>query len=143
MLLSVHDLPVVDAVLNSTAAVLLLVAHSKIKQRKIEEHRKLMIAAFVVSMAFLACYLTYHYRVGVVYFTKYGWVRTTYLWILATHTILASIVPFLAIITLYLGLRRKDARHRKIARWTYPIWLYVSVTGVVVYLLLYQVQPRL
>jgi uncharacterized membrane protein YozB (DUF420 family) len=143
MLLSVHDLPVVDAVLNSIAAVLLLVAHSKIKQRKIDEHRKLMIAAFVVSMAFLACYLTYHYKVGVVYFTKYGWVRTTYLWILATHTILASIVPFLAIITLYLGLKRKDARHRKIARWTYPIWLYVSVTGVVVYLLLYQVQPRL
>lgn len=143
MLLSVHDLPVVDAVLNSTAAVLLLVAHSKIKQRKIDEHKKLMIAAFVVSMAFLACYLTYHYKVGVVYFTKHGWVRTTYLWILATHTILASIVPFLAIITLYLGLKRRDARHRKIARWTYPIWLYVSVTGVVVYLLLYQVQPRL
>ena len=143
MLLSVHDLPVIDAVLNSTAAVLLLVAHSKIKQRKIDEHRKLMIAALVVSMAFLACYLTYHYKVGVVYFTKQGWVRTTYLWILATHTILASIVPFLAIITLYLGLKRRDARHRKIARWTYPIWLYVSVTGVVVYLLLYQVQPRL
>jgi uncharacterized membrane protein YozB (DUF420 family) len=143
MLPGVHDLPVVDAILNSVAAILLLVAHSKIKQRKVDEHRRLMIAAFVVSMAFLACYLTYHYKVGVVYFTKPGWVRTTYLWILVTHTILASIVPFLAIITLYLGLTRKDVRHRKIARWTYPIWLYVSVTGVVVYLLLYQVQPRL
>lgn len=142
-LLTVHDLPAIDAVLNSIATVLLLLAYSKIKQRKIEQHKRLMLAAFAVSMIFLVCYLTYHYEVGVVYFTKMGWVRTVYLWILTTHTILAAIVPILAIITLYRGLKRQDARHRKIARWTFPIWLYVSVTGVVVYLLLYQIEPRL
>ena len=76
-------------------------------------------------------------------FTKPGLVRTAYLWILGTHTILAAIVPFLAVITLFRGLKRQDAKHRKIARWTFPIWLYVSITGVVVYLLLFQVQPRL
>src|ERR1700750_355738 len=98
-LLSVEDLPVLNAVLNSIATVLLLLAFSKIRQKKISEHRRLMIAAFTVSCLFLASYLTYHYLAGVVYFTKQGWVRTTYLWILTTHTILAVIVPFLAILT--------------------------------------------
>lgn len=102
-----------------------------------------MLAAFSVSVVFLICYLVYHYSAGVVRFTKPGWIRTAYLWILGTHTVLAAIVPFLAVITLRRGLRREDQRHRTIARWTFPIWLYVSVTGVVVYLLLYQVQPRL
>ena len=142
-MLSVQDLPLVNAILNSIATILLLLAYSKIRRRRIEEHRKLMIAAFSVSVLFLICYLTYHYAAGVVRFTKPGLVRTAYLWILVTHTILAAIVPFLAIVTLTRGLRRQDARHRKIAKWTFPIWLYVSVTGVVVYLLLYQVQPRL
>jgi uncharacterized membrane protein YozB (DUF420 family) len=142
-MLSVQDLPLVNAILNSIATILLLLAYSKIRRRRIEEHRKLMIAAFSVSVLFLVCYLTYHYSAGVVRFTKPGLVRTAYLWILVTHTILATIVPFLAIITLTRGLRRQDAQHRKIAKWTFPIWLYVSVTGVVVYLLLYQVQPRL
>jgi uncharacterized membrane protein YozB (DUF420 family) len=142
-MLSVQDLPLVNAILNSIATILLLLAYSKIRRRRIEEHRKLMIAAFSVSVLFLVCYLTYHYSAGVVRFTKPGLVRTAYLWILVTHTILAAIVPFLAIITLTRGLRRQDAQHRKIAKWTFPIWLYVSVTGVVVYLLLYQVQPRL
>jgi uncharacterized membrane protein YozB (DUF420 family) len=142
-LIDVQDLPVVNAVLNSMATVLLLLAYWKIRQRKIHQHRSLMLAAFIVSVVFLACYLTYHFEAGINYFTKQGWVRTTYLWILGTHTILAAIVPFIAIVTLYRGLKRQDARHRKIARWTYPIWLYVSVTGVVVYLLLYQLQPRL
>jgi uncharacterized membrane protein YozB (DUF420 family) len=141
--LSVQDLPVVNAVLNTIATVLLLLAFSKIRQRKIEEHRRLMLAAFSVSVLFLVCYLTYHYSAGVVRFTRPGAVRTIYLWILVTHTILAAIVPFLAVITLFRGLKRQDARHRRIAKWTFPIWLYVSVTGVVVYLLLYQVQPRL
>jgi uncharacterized membrane protein YozB (DUF420 family) len=141
--LGVQDLPVLNAVLNTIATILLLLAFSKIRQRKIEEHRRLMLAAFSVSVLFLVCYLTYHYSAGVVRFTKPGVVRTIYLWILVTHTILAAIVPFLAVITLFRGLKRQDARHRRIAKWTFPIWLYVSVTGVVVYLLLYQVQPRL
>jgi uncharacterized membrane protein YozB (DUF420 family) len=137
------DLPAINAILNGTATVLLLAAYSQIRKRNIQNHRKLMLAAFSVSVVFLICYLVYHYSAGVVRFTKPGWVRTVYLWILATHTILAAIVPFLAVITLRRGLRRDDQRHRKIARWTLPIWLYVSITGVVVYLLLYQVQPRL
>jgi len=141
--LSVRDLPIVNAVLNGTATVLLLIAYSQIRKRNIEKHRKLMLAAFSVSVLFLISYVVYHYSAGVVRFNKSGWIRTAYLWILGTHTVLAAIVPFLAVITLRRGLKRDDRRHRKIARWTFPIWLYVSVTGVVVYLLLYQVQPRL
>ncbi|MGA7412848.1 MAG: DUF420 domain-containing protein [Bryobacteraceae bacterium] len=142
-LLGVHDLPAVNATLNATATVLLLIAYSFIRQRKIEAHRRTMLTAFTVSCVFLVCYLVYHYNVGSVKFDKPGWVRTVYLAILFTHTVLAATVPFLAIITLRRGLRRDDARHRKIARWTFPIWLYVSVTGVVVYVLLYQVRPLL
>jgi uncharacterized membrane protein YozB (DUF420 family) len=142
-LLSIQDLPALNAILNSTATVLLLVGRSKIRQRKIQEHKNWMIAAFAVSVIFLISYLTYHFSAGVVRFNKPGAVRTIYLIILFTHTVLAAIVPVLAIITLIRGLKRQDAKHRRIARWTYPIWLYVSVTGVVVYLLLYQVEPRL
>ena len=141
--IGVQDLPLLNAVLNSAATVLLLVAFSKIRQRKIDQHRRLMLAAFTVSVLFLISYLTYHYLAGINRFNKPGLLRTIYLWILTTHTILAAIVPVLAIITLYRGLRRQDSRHRKIAKWTFPIWLYVSVTGVVVYLLLYQLEPRL
>ncbi len=142
-LLGVHDLPIVNATLNATATVLLLIAYSFIRQRKIEAHKRTMLTAFAVSCVFLVCYLVYHYNVGSVKFDKPGWVRTVYLVILFTHTVLAATVPFLAIITLRRGLKREDARHRKIARWTFPIWLYVSVTGVVVYVLLYQVRPLL
>lgn len=143
LLLGVHDLPAINATLNAAATVLLLWGYTLIRQKKIEQHRKVMLTAFGVSVAFLVCYLTYHYQVGSVRFQKTGWVRTTYLGILLTHTILAATVPFLAIITLRRGLRGDYQRHRKIARWTFPIWLYVSVTGVIVYLLLYQVQPLL
>jgi len=142
-LLGVHDLPIVNATLNATATVLLLIAYSFIRQRKIEAHRRTMLTAFAVSCVFLVCYLVYHYNVGSVKFDKPGWVRAVYLVILFTHTVLAATVPFLAIITLRRGLKRDDARHRKIARWTFPIWLYVSVSGVVVYVLLYQVRPLL
>jgi putative membrane protein len=142
-LLAVHDLAKVNATLNATAAVLLLIAYRFIRQRKIEAHRRTMLAAFTVSCLFLVCYVIYHISVGSVPFDKPGWVRTVYLVILFTHTVLAATVPFLAIATLRRGLKREDARHRKIARWTFPIWLYVSVTGVVVYVLLYQVRPLL
>lgn len=142
-LLGVHDLPVVNAALNGTAAILLLIGYYFIKQYNVRAHNQAMLAAFIVSCLFLVSYLTYHYFAGSVKFDKPGWVRIVYLWILATHTVLAATVPVLATVTLVLALRRKFDRHRAIAKWTFPIWLYVSVTGVIVYLLLYQVRPRL
>lgn len=139
----IHDLPVVNATLNGLATILLLCGYIAIRQRKIQLHKRIMLSAFTVSCVFLVCYLVYHYNVGSVRFDKPGWVRTIYLCILVTHTLLAALVPVLALITLNRALKARFAKHRAIARWTFPIWLYVSVTGVLVYLLLYQVRPRL
>ena len=136
--MSVHDLPVVNASLNATAAVLLVWGYILIRRRSIAAHRKVMLAAFATSTVFLACYLIYHYNVGSVRFPRTGAIRTLYLSILTTHTILAAAVPPLAIVTLSRGLGSRFDRHRKIARWALPVWLYVSVTGVIVYLMLYQ-----
>jgi putative membrane protein len=130
-------LPTVNAVLNGSAALCLVAGYGFIRRRRVGWHRAAMIAAFVLSSAFLVSYLSYHYQVGSVRFQGTGGVRTAYLTILLTHTVLAAAVPFLAVVTLYRALRGRFARHRKIARWTLPIWLYVSVTGVVVYLMLY------
>ena len=130
-------LPTVNATLNGTAAVLLVWGRILIRRKQVQQHRKVMIAAFVVSCLFLVCYLVYHYQVGSVRFPGTGALRTVYLSILGTHTVLAATVPVLAIITLRRGLAGRYDRHRAIARWTFPIWLYVSVTGVVVYLMLY------
>jgi putative membrane protein len=139
--MDVHSLPAVNAVLNGTAAILLLRGYSLIRAGRREAHKKTMIAAFCVSTVFLVCYLIYHANVGAVYFQKTGWVRYAYLTILFTHTVLAATVPVLAIITLRRALKAEKtgdfSRHRRIARWTLPIWLYVSVTGVIVYLMLY------
>ena len=143
LLFGVHDLPVVNATLNGLAGILLIIGFIFIKQRKIDAHHKTMWTAFVVSCVFLVCYLVYHAKVGSVKFDKPGWVRVTYLWILGTHTVLAATVPVLAIITLNRAVKKRFAKHRAIARWTFPIWLYVSVTGVIVYLLLYKVRPLL
>lgn len=137
-MISVRDLPAINAVLNATAAVLLVWGYTLIRRRKKDTHRRVMLAAFVTSCAFLTFYLIYHAQVGSVRFPRTGTIRTVYLSILATHTVLAAAVPPLAIITLSRGLSAKFDRHRQIARWTLPIWLYVSVTGVVVYLMLYQ-----
>ena len=137
-MIGAHDLPAVNATLNATSAVLLTVGFTLIRRRKVQQHRRVMIAAFCVSIAFLVCYLIYHAQVGSVRFAGTGALRTTYLSILATHTVLAAAVPFLAVITLFRGLKLKVAKHRALARWTLPIWLYVSVTGVVVYLMLYK-----
>jgi putative membrane protein len=137
-MISVHDLPVVNASLNAISGVLLLVAYAFIRARKIEQHRNVMIAAFVSSSLFLACYIIYHAQVGSVRFTRQGFVRPLYFTILITHVTLAAAVPPLAIITLSRGLKARYRQHRRIARWTLPIWLYVSVTGVLVYVLLYQ-----
>ena len=132
------DLAALNACLNAASALLLVVAHRAILRLEIARHRRLMIAAAVMSAIFLASYLTYHVRVGSVRFGGQGFVRPLYFAILITHTALAAAVPPLALRTLYLGLKRRDEKHRRIARWTYPIWLYVSVTGVVVYLMLYR-----
>jgi len=136
-MISVHDLPTVNAVLNATAAVLLIWGYTLIRLKRIQAHRRVMLAAFTTSSIFLICYITYHVQVGSVRFPRTGLIRTVYFIILGTHTLLALTVPVLAIITLSRGLRGRYDKHRKIARWTLPIWLYVSVTGVVVYLMLY------
>ena len=132
-------LPSVNAALNATAAVLLVWGYALIRRKRIQQHRKVMQTAFVVSCLFLVCYLVYHYQVGTVRFPKTGAIKTLYLAILGTHTLLAAAVPVLAIITLRRGLSARYDKHRRIARWTLPIWLYVSVTGVVVYVMLYHV----
>ena len=130
-------LPAVNATLNGCAAVLLVWGFLMIRQRRIETHRRFMLTAFAVSSLFLVSYLVYHYNAGVVRFQRPGAIRAVYLWILGTHTVLAAAVPVLAIVTLNRGLSARFDRHRRIARWTLPIWLYVSVTGVVVYRMLY------
>lgn len=130
-------LPSVNAALNATAAVLLVWGYTLIRRKRIAQHRKVMQTAFVVSCLFLVCYLIYHYQVGSVRFPKTGAIKTLYLSILGTHTVLAAAVPVLAIITLRRGLSARYDKHRRIAHWTLPIWLYVSVTGVVVYVMLY------
>jgi len=139
--MDVHELPAVNAILNGTAAILLLRGYSLIRTGRRAEHKKTMIAAFSVSTVFLVCYLIYHANVGAIYFQKTGFLRYLYLTILFTHTVLAATVPVLAIIVLRRALKAEKtgdfSRHRRIARWTLPIWLYVSVTGVVVYLMLY------
>jgi len=129
---------VLNATLNGTAAVLLVTAFILIKQGRIQAHKSVMLTAFAVSSLFLISYLVYHAQVGSVHYPHAGHIRTVYLTILTTHTILAATVPVLAIITLRRGLKGSFVRHKAIARWTLPIWLYVSITGVVVYLMLYQ-----
>jgi len=137
-MITVHDLPAINATLNATAAALLVWGYILIRRRSIAAHRKVMLSAFAVSTVFLGCYLIYHYNVGSVRFRRTGVIRTVYLSILATHTALAAAVPPLAIVTLRRGLGGRFDRHKNIARWTLPIWLYVSVTGVVVYWMLYR-----
>jgi uncharacterized membrane protein YozB (DUF420 family) len=135
------DLPAVNAGLNGAAAVLLAVGRWQIKRRRVAAHRVCMLGAFAVSILFLASYLTYHAHVGSVRFTGPGALRPLYFGILITHTLLAAAVPIPAGVTLVLGLRARYARHVRIAKWTLPIWLYVSVTGVIVYLMLYRLFP--
>jgi len=137
----VAALPALNAGLNLACSVLLVTGLVLIKRRRITGHKICMVSAFVVSMLFLVSYLTYHAQVGSVRFTGAGVVRPLYFSILVTHTLLAAAVPPLALVTLAFGLRARYARHVRVARWTLPIWLYVSVTGVVVYLMLYRLFP--
>lgn len=130
-------LPTVNAVLNGTALVLLLIGYQKIKQGYEVSHKRFMLAAFGVSILFLISYVTYHTLGEEQHFRGTGIIRPIYFFILITHIILAAIVPLLASRTLYLGLKGRFDQHRKIARITFPIWIYVSVTGILVYLMLY------
>ena len=136
--MTMNDLPAVNASLNALSGVLLIIGYVLIRNRRIEQHRKVMIAAFAASTLFLLFYVIYHAQVGSVRFPRQGFVRPLYFTILVTHVTLAAAVPPLAIITLSRGLKARYTQHRRIARWTFPIWMYVSVTGVLVYVLLYQ-----
>lgn len=137
-MIGLHNLPAVNASLNAIAALLLARGWVLIRGGRREAHRRAMLGAFAVSLLFLASYGVYHAQVGSVRFEKTGLIRPVYFTILISHTVLAASVPFLAVITLRRASKGEFARHRRIARWTLPIWLYVSVTGVVVYLMLYQ-----
>ena len=129
--------PAINATLNGTAAVLLVTGRSLIKRHRIAAHRAVMISAVTVSSLFLISYVYYHLHAGVIRFHGQGWSRPVYFSILISHTILAIVIVPLVIITLVRGLRERFDRHRAIARWTYPLWVYVSVTGVIVYFMLY------
>lgn len=138
-MIAVAQLPTLNAALNSLGAVFLIAGYLFIRAKNRAAHRRCMLAAFGCSILFLISYLVYHFQVGSVGFKGQGWIRPVYFTILLTHTILATAVVPLALITLVRALREKFDAHRRIARWTLPIWLYVSVTGVVVYLMLYGV----
>jgi uncharacterized membrane protein YozB (DUF420 family) len=135
--IAVEALPHVNAALNATAALLLLAGYACIRRRLVSAHKACMLAAFAASILFLACYLTYHFQVGHVRYEGVGAIRAVYFLILVTHIVLAVAVVPLALVTLYRAWREQFDRHRRIARWTLPVWLYVSVTGVVVYVMVY------
>lgn len=136
--MSVHDLPAVNASLNAVAGILLLIGYILIRSGRRQQHRTVMLGAFAASSLFLISYVIYHAQVGSVPFMRQGFVRPLYFTVLITHVTLAAVVLPLAILTLTRGLNGRFREHRKIAKWTFPIWLYVSVTGVLVYVLLYQ-----
>lgn len=136
---SVSDLPALNATLNATSAVLLVIGYTLIRRRRLRAHRAVMLSAFGVSVLFLASYLVYHANAGSRPFPGQGPVRGVYFFILITHVVLAALIVPMAIVTLSRALRERYDRHASLARWTLPIWLYVSVTGVIVYLMLYQI----
>jgi putative membrane protein len=127
-----------NAALNTLSAVFLCAGYFFVRRQKIRGHRACMLAALGCSTLFLISYLVYHYQVGSVRYTGQGWIRAVYFGVLITHTVLATAVVPLALMTVTRALRGNFAQHRRIARWTFPIWLYVSVTGVIVYLMLYR-----
>ncbi len=135
--MTVQDLPHLNALLNSISAALIVSGFMLIRRKRVAAHRACMLGATAVSAAFLVSYLVYHGYVGHVAFQGSGSVKTIYLAILVTHIVLAAVLPLMVPVTLWFGLRGRLERHRRLAKWTLPIWLYVSVTGVVVYLMLY------
>jgi putative membrane protein len=141
--MKIEDLSTLNAILNFTSFILLLIGYRHIKAGRRELHKKFMSAAFITSGFFLISYLIYHANVGSVAFQGRGWSRPVYFVILISHIILAAVVPPMAILTLYRGLKGTFDLHKKISKKTFVIWLYVSITGVVVYLMLYQVFTKL
>ena len=131
--------PALNAALNGASAVLITTGRALIARKLVRLHRACMIAAVCTSSVFLACYLYYHAHVGSVHFPGLGWVRPLYFMILISHTLLAAAVVPLVLLSLNYGLRSRFDRHRRISRWTFPVWLYVSITGVIVYIMLYQI----
>ena len=141
--MSVADLPIVNACLNALSAILLTTGYVFIRRGNKNAHRNCMISAFVTSTIFLICYLTYHFTVKTVtHFREPAWFRPIYLLILFSHLVLAMAIIPLVLVTLHRAVKGRFELHKKIARWTWPIWMYVSVTGVVIYLLLYQIFPQ-
>jgi uncharacterized membrane protein YozB (DUF420 family) len=141
--MTLHDLPAVNATLNGLSAIFLTAGYMFIKRGNKIAHRNCMITAFSTSVIFLACYLTYHATVKTVtHFVDPAWFRPIYLTILLTHTLLAVVIVPLILTTLWRAKQQNFEAHKRIARWTWPLWLYVSVTGVVIYLLLYQIFPQ-
>ena len=137
----IPHLPTVDATLNAASAIFLVLGFFFIRERNIRAHKTCMLSAFVTSTIFLVCYLTYHYFHGTTHFLGQGSVRTFYFVLLGSHTVLAVVIVPLALTTLYRASRRRFQQHKRIARWTLPLWLYVSVTGVLVYWMLYHLYP--
>jgi len=135
--MTVADLPAVNAGLNSLSAVFLLAGYRNIRNGNIPAHRACMVAAFCASILFLISYLIYHYQIGSVAFQRQGWIRPVYFTILISHILLAAAILPLAVLTLHRAWVGRFDKHRRIARWTLPLWLYVSVTGIVIYLMLY------
>ena len=136
--MTVSDLPAINASLNATCFVLLTIGYILIRRGRVAQHRAVMIAAFCTSVVFLTSYLIYHAQAGSKPFLGQGPIRIVYFTILITHVVLAAAIVPMVLMTLSRGLKRQDARHRALARWTLPIWMYVSVTGVIVYLMLYR-----
>ncbi|MFQ5839388.1 MAG: DUF420 domain-containing protein [Candidatus Methylomirabilales bacterium] len=138
---SISGLPAVNAFLNGTSAVLLTIGYLLIRRKEVTAHKICMVTAFGVSCLFLVSYLIHHYQVGSIPFSGQGWVRPVYFTLLVSHIMLAALIVPLALTTVYRALNEQFDKHVKIARWTLPIWLYVSVTGVIVYVMLYQLYP--
>jgi putative membrane protein len=138
---SLTDLPALNAALNGASAVLLVWGYRCIRRRQITAHKRCMLAALGTSTLFLLSYLIYHYHVGSMPFRGQGWVRPLYFTVLTSHTILAALIVPLAVVTLFRAWKADFTKHARIARWTLPIWLYVSLTGVIIYCMLYQLFP--
>jgi putative membrane protein len=136
-LIPLSEFPAINASLNAACTVFLLLGYAFIRARKILQHKLCMLSAFTCSMIFLVCYLYFHFHAGIIRFGGQGWIRPVYFTLLVSHTILAITIVPLAVITLSYALRDKFESHMKIAHWTFPLWLYVSITGVVIYWLLY------
>jgi Predicted membrane protein len=140
-MLTIHDLPTVNAILNVTSGLLLICGYAFIRRRNIDAHKVCMLGAVFASALFLTSYGIYHAHAGATKFAGTGWVRPLYFAILISHSALAALIVPMVLVTLFRALKGDFQRHRAIARWTLPIWLYVSVTGVLIYLMLYHLFP--